>query len=136
MRWPDAWLCADRAAIPQHFRGDAIVKKISRGVKINKTRRSKAAAPKPTKPPTTTTKSVDREPTMTKSVDRETKRDQVIAMLKRAEGASNDEISKAMNWLPHTTRSFVTATVGKKLGHPLSSVKDEQRGRVYRIISQ
>jgi len=37
-----------------------------------------------------------------------TKSDTVIALLDRAKGASLNEICKATNWQPHSTRAFLS----------------------------
>lgn len=50
-----------------------------------------------------------------------TKRDIVLKLLARPEGASLDEMVSATGWLPHTTRAMLTGL--KKKGHALSSEK-------------
>ncbi|WP_323010643.1 DUF3489 domain-containing protein [Paracoccus sp. (in: a-proteobacteria)] len=44
------------------------------------------------------------------------------------------EIAKATPWQPHTIRGTITRALKKRLGLVVTSDKDEQRGRVYRII--
>jgi hypothetical protein len=63
---------------------------------------------------------------------RPSKQDGVIAMLRRAEGATIDEVASATGWQRHTVRGVFSGTLKKKLGLTLASAKDE-RGRVYRI---
>ena len=63
---------------------------------------------------------------------RSSKQDDVIAMLRRPEGATVDEVASATGWQRHTVRGVFSGTLKKKLGLTLSSVKEE-RGRVYRI---
>ena len=63
---------------------------------------------------------------------RSSKQDGVIAMLRRAEGATVDEVASATGWQRHTVRGVFSGTLKKKLGLTLASTK-EQRGRVYRI---
>ena len=73
---------------------------------------------------------------MTKHTDttaapkRETRIDKVIALLKRKQGATLDEMVKATGWLPHTTRAAMTGL--KKKGH---TIERDKRGDVscYRI---
>ena len=60
------------------------------------------------------------------------KQDGVIAMLRRAEGATVDEVASATGWQRHTVRGVFSGTLKKKLGLTLASAKEE-RGRVYRI---
>ena len=59
------------------------------------------------------------------------KQDGVIAMLRRAEGATVDEVASATGWQRHTVRGVFSGTQKKKLGLTLASAKEE-RGRVYR----
>ena len=63
---------------------------------------------------------------------RPSKQDAVIAMLRRAEGATVDEVVSATGWQRHTVRGVFSGTLKKKLGLTLASAK-EDRGRVYRI---
>jgi uncharacterized protein DUF3489 len=60
------------------------------------------------------------------------KQDEVIAMLRRPEGATIDEVASATGWQRHTVRGVFSGTLKKKLGLTLASAKEE-RGRVYRI---
>jgi hypothetical protein len=61
------------------------------------------------------------------------KQDEVIAMLRRPEGVTVDEVASATGWLRHTVRGVLSGTLKKKLGLTLASAKEE-RGRVYRIV--
>ena len=63
---------------------------------------------------------------------RPSKQDEVIAMLRRAEGATIDEVASATGWQRHTVRGVFSGTLKKKLGLTVASAKEE-RGRVYRI---
>src|SRR6516225_3063144 len=56
----------------------------------------------------------------------------VIAMLQRPDGATVEEVARAMGWQRHTVRGLFSRTLKKKLGLALASAKEE-RGRVYRI---
>ena len=60
------------------------------------------------------------------------KQDEVIAMLRRPEGATVDEVVSAMGWQRQTVRGVFSGTLKKKLGLTVASDKEE-RGRVYRI---
>jgi hypothetical protein len=60
------------------------------------------------------------------------KQDAVIAMLRRPEGATVDEVAGATGWQRHTVRGVFSGTLKKKHGLTLASAKEE-RGRVYRI---
>ena len=61
------------------------------------------------------------------------KQAQVIALLKRPEGATITQICEATGWQPHTVRGAFAGSLKKKLGLTIVSVKDENAERVYRI---
>jgi hypothetical protein len=63
---------------------------------------------------------------------RPSKQDEVIAMLRRPEGATVDEVASAMGWQRHTVRGLFSGALKKKLGLTLASAQEE-RGRVYSI---
>jgi uncharacterized protein DUF3489 len=63
----------------------------------------------------------------------DSKQAQLIAMLRRAKGATIDEIVEALAWQPHTVRGAIAGALKKKLGLQVTSEKDEKRGRIYRI---
>ena len=60
------------------------------------------------------------------------KKDRVLEMLRRPDGATISAIMKATGWQQHSIRGFFAGVVRKKLGLPLLSDKTE-RGRTYRI---
>lgn len=62
---------------------------------------------------------------------RESKINLVLQMLRRAQGASIEQISQATRWLPHTTRAALTGL--KKKGHAVTSVKLDDGSRIYRV---
>ncbi len=61
------------------------------------------------------------------------KQAQLIAMLRRAKGATVDGIAEALSWQPHTVRGAIAGALKKKLGLDVTSEKDDRRGRIYRI---
>ena len=61
------------------------------------------------------------------------KQAQVIALLKRLEGATITQICEATGWQAHTVRGAIAGSLKKKLGLTIVSVKDENAERVYRI---
>ena len=63
----------------------------------------------------------------------DSKQARLIGMLKRPEGASVAEIVTAFGWQPHTVRGAIAGALKKKLGLNVTSEKEEERGRVYRI---
>ena len=62
-----------------------------------------------------------------------TKQAMLIALLQAPEGATMEEIVAATGWLAHTARGAMSGSLGKKLGLVVTSAKEEDRGRVYRI---
>lgn len=62
-----------------------------------------------------------------------TKQAMLISLLRAPDGATMDEIVAATGWLAHTARGAMSGALGKKLGLVVISVKEEERGRVYRI---
>jgi len=62
------------------------------------------------------------------------KQSQVIAMLRRPEGATIAQICEATNWQAHTVRGTLAGAFKKKLGLTLASEKVEGGERVYRIV--
>jgi len=61
-----------------------------------------------------------------------TKQAQVIAMLKRPEGATITQICEATGWQAHTVRGTFAGAFKKKLGLDITSTKDAGAERVYR----
>ncbi len=57
----------------------------------------------------------------------------MIAMLKRPEGATIEQIAEAMGWQRHTCRGAMAGALRKKLGLTIISEKSEGAARVYRI---
>jgi len=64
--------------------------------------------------------------------DRANKKAQVIALMKRAKGATLAEIMKATGWQPHTVRGFVSI-LGSKGGEKIESSKSADGERTYKI---
>jgi len=64
---------------------------------------------------------------------RTSKQEDVIAMLRRSQGVTVDEVATATGWQCHTVRGLFSGTLKQKLGLTLASAKEE-RGRVYRIV--
>jgi hypothetical protein len=64
---------------------------------------------------------------------RASKQAEVIALLRRPEGVTVDEVRAATGWQPHTVRGVFSGALKKKLGLAVVAAKEE-RGRVYRIV--
>ncbi len=62
-----------------------------------------------------------------------TKQAQMIALLKRSQGATIEEMVKLTGWQPHTVRGAMAGALKKRLGLEVASEKTDDRGRVYRL---
>jgi hypothetical protein len=90
---------------------------------------SKKAAKGPSAPPKKAVKPGKSAKPAAKRAARETVRAQAIAMLERKDGATLPELMKKFDWLPHTTRGFVSI-LGKE--YNVESTKADGV-RTYRI---
>lgn len=64
----------------------------------------------------------------------DSKQAKLIEMLRRRDGATIEEIAKALDWQAHTVRGAIAGALRKKLGLNVASEKQDGRGRVYRIV--
>jgi hypothetical protein len=62
-----------------------------------------------------------------------TRQAEIIALLERPEGASIAEIVAATGWQAHSARGLISGGLKKKLGLQVSTVREKERGSVYRI---
>jgi hypothetical protein len=62
-----------------------------------------------------------------------TKQATLIAMLRRPDGADLDEIAEATGWQKHTIRGAISGALKKKLGLEVTSTRDGQGRRIYRL---
>ena len=62
-----------------------------------------------------------------------TKQSTLIALLQAPEGATMEAIIAATGWQSHTVRGAMSGALGKKLGLAVTSAKEDERARVYRI---
>jgi Protein of unknown function (DUF3489) len=72
------------------------------------------------------------KPTGDQASERSNKKAEVIAMMKRAKGATLAEIMQATRWQKHTVRGFVSI-LGSKGGHSIQSSKNAAGERTYKI---
>ena len=64
------------------------------------------------------------------------KQAQVIAMLKRPEGATIAQICEATGWQQHTVRGTFAGAFKKKLGLEITSIKEPGQDRIYRVDAE
>lgn len=62
-----------------------------------------------------------------------TKQALLIKMLQRSKGATLDDLTKATDWLPHTTRAALTGL--RKRGYRIERERDGDKKAVYRIVA-
>jgi hypothetical protein len=65
---------------------------------------------------------------------RESKRNLILSMLRRKQGASLAEMQAASGWQAHSLRGFMSGTVKKLLGLKLQSIKPKDGERRYSIV--
>ena len=83
-------------------------------------------AKKPTKTATRTRKSATKPVSTVET--KTSKQNMVLAMLRRANGASVAEISEATGWQPHSVRGFFAGALKKRLGINVVSEKSLETG--------
>lgn len=62
-----------------------------------------------------------------------TKKDLILSLLRRKNGASIDELAGETEWQAHSVRGYLSGTIGKKLGLRVTSTKDPTGVRRYAI---
>lgn len=60
---------------------------------------------------------------------------EVADMLRRANGATLDEIMQATGWQKHTVRGFIAGAAKKKLGLNIESFKNQNGDRSYKVVA-
>ena len=90
--------------------------------------------------PTVATEAAARKKSPRKQTERPASREgskqsEVLALLRRAGGASLEELMTTTGWRAHTVRGFISGTVGKKLGLTVESTRGEDKVRIYRLAS-
>jgi len=81
-----------------------------------------------------TSVSTDEPPKAPRSRDN-SKQAQVLAMLRRPEGATIAQICEATGWQPHTVRGTLAGTFKKKLSLEITSTKETGAERVYKVVT-
>src|SRR5579864_3607400 len=87
---------------------------------------------KPTKKAKAAKKPAAAKKARARNTERTNKKAEVIALMKRAKGATLAEIMKATGWQPHTVRGFVSI-LGSKGGEKIESSKNAAGERTYKI---
>ncbi|WP_366142856.1 DUF3489 domain-containing protein [Pseudooceanicola sp.] len=82
---------------------------------------------------TTNPETPEDQDTSAPKAQRVTKQQIMMDMLSRPEGATIEELAEATGWLSHTCRGAMSGALKKKLGLTITSEKEDQRGRVYRL---
>lgn len=82
--------------------------------------------------PTPTDDNVTAQPNRARA---DSKQAQVIAMLKRPEGATIAQICAVTEWQSHTVRGAFAGAFKKKLGLEITSAKESGADRIYKITT-
>jgi hypothetical protein len=64
-----------------------------------------------------------------------TKTAKILRLLRRPEGASLGELTRATKWQPHSVRGFLSGAVKRKMRLKLSSLQRADGERAYRLLS-
>lgn len=64
---------------------------------------------------------------------RNTKMAKLITLLRRKEGATIDQIARALGWQRHTVHGVISGTVRKRLGIKVTGIAGEGQSKIYRI---
>jgi hypothetical protein len=75
------------------------------------------------------------KPRLQTSTTPKTKLGRLEGMLRRPEGATIDQIAKALDWQRHSVRGAISGSLKKKLGHTVLADKVADGDRVYRIVA-
>ena len=125
---PADWLAAVTA--DARSKVETIAAEVVAEVKAGSAERTAAPEGETTEPPAA-------ENTAAKPQIREgTKQATLIAMLRRPNGADLDEIAEATGWQKHTIRGAISGALKKKLGLEVTSTKDHQNRRIYRLTEK
>jgi hypothetical protein len=71
-------------------------------------------------------------PTVAAAPAREYKKDTVLNLLQRENGATLDELMTSTGWQAHSVRGFISGTLRKKHGLNIERVKRNDAGTAYR----
>lgn len=94
---------------------------------------TKAAMPAAKKTAKAAPKTASNEATSTASVPREFSKKQIVLdLLRRKDGATMAEIAAKTGWMNHSIRGFISGTISKKMGLTVESVKNAAGERTYR----
>ncbi len=63
-----------------------------------------------------------------------TKQEKLIAMLRRKEGATVEQIARALGWQAHTVHGVLSGTIRKRLGLNVVGTDNAGGTRTYRIV--
>lgn len=86
--------------------------------------------------PSTSTRAKKTKPASTSGFARvASKQDRLVELLRRPNGATVTELTKATGWQAHSVRGAISGVVKKKLGLNVSTEVVEKRGRIYRIAA-
>jgi hypothetical protein len=107
-------------------------------IETQETAQTEASRPKRKRPAAKTAKSAKKSPrgkkpaSKAQKTESSNKKAEMIALIKRAKGATLAEIVAATGWQAHTVRGFVSI-LGSKGREKIESAKNEAGERTYRV---
>jgi hypothetical protein len=106
-----------------------VMKDVTKPSKILTPAKAKLATAKPQRA------SVKRPTVTPTAITLPTKQNACLALLRRTEGATIEDLQTATGWLPHSVRGFLAGAVKKKLGLNLDSTRQPGSPRRYRVVA-
>jgi len=99
------------------------------------TKKSKASKSKATKATNATRAAKSPKQAADSEARAGSKKEIVLKLLRRDQGATITDIAKATDWQNHSIRGFLSAQVSKKMGLKLESTKSNSGERTYRVVA-
>ena len=93
----------------------------------------KEAAPKKEAKPKKQAKATSKNASKATAPREGSKKETVLDLLRRKDGATMAEIAKATDWQNHIIRGFISGQLTKRMGLTVESSKNEAGERAYRI---
>jgi hypothetical protein len=62
-----------------------------------------------------------------------TKQEKLIGLLRRKDGATIEQLARALAWQPHTVHGVLSGTIRKRLGLNVVGTNNADGTRIYRI---
>jgi Protein of unknown function (DUF3489) len=125
-----------KTASPRKINHPAPAKAGTKASRAPRASRSKSASPSKLALTAKPKRASVKRPTVTPAaIARPTKQNACLALLRRTDGATIEDLQTATGWLPHSVRGFLAGAVKKKLGLNLDSTRQPGSPRRYRVVA-